>query len=83
MDFKTAATIAQEQNMFLTTEKWYSVAAEDAKRVPGMVVHMDVYRYVDGKWKFGNKELSDDCKQNNTWRVCAKETLTFNGHFVQ
>ena len=83
MDFKTASLIAREQNMFITTDKWYHIAEQDARKVPGMVVHMDVYHYVDGKWRFGSMELSEEYKQTNTWRVCAKETLTFNGHFVQ
>lgn len=83
MDFKTASTIAQEQNLFITTERWYSTAVQDARRVPGMIVHLDAYRCVGGKWYMGSKELSVDYQKNNDWRVCAKDTLTFNGHVVQ
>lgn len=83
MDFKTASVIAKEQGMFLTTEHSYRIAVADAKKIPGMIVHLDAYRFVNGAWKMGNKEMPESAKSTYTWRVCARATLTFNGHYVQ
>lgn len=83
MDFKTASVIAKEQNLFITTEYFYNIAAADAKKIPGMVVHLAAYRFVNGTWRMGNKELPESAKSSYTWRVCARETLTYNGHYVQ
>ena len=83
MDFKTASTIAQEQDLFLTTENWYQTAEQDARRVPGMAVHVNAYKYINGEWKSGSNELPQAYKKKNNWRVCAKETLVFNGQHIQ
>lgn len=79
MDFITAATIAKEQNMYLTTDTWYKAAATAAQKLPGHTVCMIAFRYQDGKWKMGAKELPISYKRRYTWRVYARETLIYNG----
>ena len=83
MDFKTASTIAMEQDLYITTDRWYNIAEQDAKKVPGMLVHMDAYKYVNGKWCMGEKELPCELINSYSWRVCAKDSVTFNGTVVQ
>ena len=77
MDFKTAAAIAKEQDMFLTTDEWLQSATQAAQKVPGMVVHMTAYRFVDGVWKMGDVELATTIttKKHYDWRVCAKDIV--------
>lgn len=82
MDFKTASTIAREQNMFLTTDTWFNGAVSAAKKLPGKPVFMIAFKYVKGVWKMGDKELPQEYHNRYNWRVYARESLVFNGILV-
>lgn len=82
MDFKTAATIAKEQNMFLTTDTWFNGAVTAAKKLPGKPVFMIAFHYVKGAWMMGDKELPKEYHNHYNWRVYAREQLVFNGILV-
>jgi len=63
MDFVTAATIAQEQGMLLTTDEWVSDARTSQ-------TDLKCFHWNGHEW-VGNVQMPADHRRMSCWRVCS------------